>query len=135
MDKNINTGNIITIPHIIDERGSLCVAENASLPFEVKRVFWIHDVHKGQTRGGHAHRTCAEVIFPVTGSFEIEVDDGTNKETILLDSPDKGVHIRPNVWCCLKNFAPGTVCLVLASQQYEVEGYINDYSLFKKIYG
>ncbi len=134
-DKKAKIGDLVTIPHIIDERGSLCVAENSSLPFEVKRVFWIHDVQEGQTRGGHAHRTCAEVVFPVTGSFDIYIDDGKNRKTIHLDSPHKGIHIRPNVWCCLKNFAQNTVCVVLASQEYEAEGYIHDYTTFKKMFG
>ncbi len=134
-DKKAKIGEIITIPHIIDERGNLCVAENRSLPFEVKRVFWIHGVQPGHTRGGHAHRTCAEVVFPVAGSFEIDVDNGKECETFILDSPDKGIHIPPNVWCCLKNFTPGTVCVVLASQSYEAEGYIHDYSTFKQLFG
>ncbi len=123
--KSKELGQIINIPLIADARGSLCVAENAALPFEVKRVFWIFGVPEGQTRGCHAHKTCAEVVFPVTGSFEIEVDDGTESITLLMDSPNQGIHIPPNVWCRLKNFAPGTACVVLASQEYDAEGYIN----------
>ncbi len=128
-------GQIVTIPYIVDERGSLCFAENKHLPFEIKRVFWIYGVKEGKTRGGHAHRTCAEVVFPISGSFEIEVDDGKHSETFLMDSPEKGIHIQPNVWCCLKNFAPGTVCVALASHDYEAEGYIHDYTTFKKMFG
>ncbi len=124
-NKGKELGQIINIPLITDARGSLCVAENADLPFEVKRVFWIFDVPEGQTRGCHAHNTCAEVVFPITGSFEIEVDDGTESMTLLMDSPNRGIHIPPKVWCKLKNFAPGTVCVVLASQEYDAEGYIN----------
>ncbi len=120
-DNCLKIGQIVKIPCVVDERGSLCFAESKHLPFEIKRVFWIYGVEEGKTRGGHAHRTCAEVVFPLCGSFEIEVDDGKHSETILMDSPEKGIHIPPNVWCCLKNFASGTVCVVLASQDYETE--------------
>lgn len=115
---------------IRDERGTLCFTENSELPFKVERVFWIAAVPDGQTRGGHAHRLCAEIIFPVQGAFDIYVCDADGQRTIHMDSPDEGIYIGPNVWCELSNFAPGTVCMVLASHPYIAEGYINDFNEF-----
>lgn len=124
---------LLPLPNVLDDRGCLCFAEAGyHLPFEVKRVFWILDVPEGKTRGDHAHRTCAEAIFPLKGSFDIEVDDGFRRARLTMDRPDCGILIPPNVWCRLENFAPGTVCVVLASQPYNVEGYMHHYDEFIK---
>lgn len=124
---------LISLPKVLDDRGSLCFAEgDYHLPFRIRRVFWIFDVPEGKTRGDHAHRTCAEVIFPLKGSLDIEVDDGNNRVKLVLDRPDRGILIPPNVWCRLENFEPGTICLVLASQPYHVEGYMHSYDEFIK---
>lgn len=122
---------LVTVPLYTDERGSLCFAESTQLPFPIERVFWIYDVPDGKTRGGHAHATCAEIVFPVSGSFDIWVDDGTNEQTYHLSSPQEGILIPPCVWCELRNFSPNTICVVLASEAYNSEGYINEYTSFK----
>ena len=121
---------LIEFPEHTDSRGSLSIAERALLPFEVCRVFWIYDIGVGKTRGGHAHRSCEEVVIPVSGSFEMFVDDGKSQKTYMMDSPRMGIYIKKNVWCELRKFAPGTICLVLASEEYNQEGYVNDYEEF-----
>ena len=122
---------LITVPLITDPRGSLCFAESAKLPFPIERVFWIYGVPEGKTRGGHAHTSCAEIVFPVSGSFDMWVDDGTNERIYHLASPYEGILIPPHVWCELRNFSPNTICVVLASEAYNSEGYINEYTSFK----
>jgi hypothetical protein len=92
-------------------------------------------VKEGMTRGNHAHTSCSEIIFPVCGSFDLDVDDGVRQACCHMDIPNKGVLIPANVWCSLKNFAKGTVCVVLASHKYDTEGYIHDYDTFKKMFG
>lgn len=124
----------IEVPQFCDERGVLCFAENKHLPFIPKRVFWIYGVGMDKTRGGHAHNTCAEIIFPVKGSFDIFVDDNDNSETFTMNNPNKGIFIAPSVWCNLSNFSPDAVCLVLASHEYNAEGYINNYKEFKQMH-
>jgi hypothetical protein len=84
------------------------------------------DVPVDKTRGGHAHWTCHEAVFPVTGSFEIELDDGLVSTTVTLDKPSLGITIPAGVWCELRHFAPGTICLVMASQEYDASGYALD---------
>lgn len=135
-EKMLRTGyGMVRIPQNTDERGSLSFAEWQHLPFTPKRVFWIYDVREGKTRGGHAHAQCAEVVFVVSGCFDMFVDNGREQTTIHIDNPSEGIYIGTNVWCELRNFAPGTSCVVLASENYDAEGYINNYDDFKKIYG
>lgn len=124
---------IIDFQRADDERGCLCIADEKNLPFNVKRVFWIHGVKNGMCRGSHAHRTCAELIIPVSGSFDITVDNGKENTIFTMDKPYKGIYIGPNVWCNLYNFSDNAVCVVLASQEYDAKGYINDYETFKRM--
>lgn len=124
---------IIEFPEIIDDRGNLCVAEGEQLPFDVKRVFWLYDIGKDKTRGGHAHTSCEEIVIAVKGSFDMVVDDGKDRATVRMDSSCKGIYIKKNVWCELRNFSKGTICLVLASESYNMNGYMKDYETFKEI--
>lgn len=121
---------IIEFPEVVDDRGSLSIAEGYSLPFDVKRVFWIYDIADGKTRGGHAHMSCEEVVIAVRGSYDMYVDDGKASKVVKMDRPTKGIYIKKGVWCELRNFAPGTICVVFASESYNSEGYINDYEEF-----
>lgn len=121
---------LIEVRSFDDIRGNLCFVENKELPFPVERVFWISGVPSDKTRGGHAHRICAEIVFPVSGSFDMFVDDHHGQRTYKMNQKNVGIYIGPNVWCELRNFAPGTVCVVLASHPYMEEGYINDYNEF-----
>lgn len=124
---------LVRVPQHDDVRGSLCYAEWHHLPFEPRRVFWIFGVPEGAERGGHSHATCAEVVFPLSGSFDMTVDTGHERHTYHMDRPDTGIYIGPNVWCELTRFAPDTVCVVVASEPYDPDGYINDYQRFKLI--
>ncbi len=117
----------IQLPKNVDNRGCLSFLESGKdIPFEVKRVFWIYQVPEGMTRGGHAHWSCHEVVFPVAGSFELELDDGEVRTSLVLDDPSWGITIPAGVWCELRHFAPGTVCLVAASEEYNASGYALD---------
>lgn len=111
-----------------DARGSLTVVQAEDFKFE--RVFWIYGVPPGSERGGHAHRTCAEVLVAVNGSFDLDLHDGTRGVTIHLDNPCQGVLIRPMVWCRLYNFSSDFVGVCLASQPYTPKGYINSFREF-----
>ncbi len=118
---------LIQLSENVDERGRLSFLEGSvHIPFDIRRVFWISGVPQDKTRGGHAHWTCHEVVFPVTGSFEIEVDDGERCSCIELKDSRTGVLIPAGVWCELRRFAPGTVCVVVASEAYDAGGYVHD---------
>lgn len=121
---------IISIPKIKDTRGNLAVIEKDVLPYSIKRVYYLFDVPSDAYRGGHAHKAQLEFLIAVSGSFEVVLDNGKTKETIMLNKPDKGLLIPTGVWRELQNFSAGSVCLVLASDEFDENDYIRDYSDF-----
>ena len=126
---------IIDLPKIADPRGNLTVAEQMkNVPFDVARVYWTYDIHAGGRRGGHAHRTCEEVIIAVSGSFDVMTDDGHEKKTYHLNHPYQGLYVGTGVWRTLEDFSSGAVCLVLASELFDEDEYIYDKDEFKKLY-
>ncbi len=129
-------GKIIDLSKITDPRGNLTVAEQyKDIPFEIKRVYWTYDVPGGETRGGHAHKKLYQLIVATSGSFTVILDNGKEKETFLLNHPWQGLLIEPGIWRELEDFSSGAVCLVLASDLFDIDDYIYDYDEFKKIYG
>ena len=125
---------IVQLPKASDERGSLAFGEaERHIPFAIKRIFWTYDIQGDSVRGDHAHRTCEMVLFPIGGSFDIEIDDGENMTTLHMDDPSRGVYIPPIVWCRLMNFTKDAACISLASEEYRAEDYIHDYEEFKQI--
>jgi WxcM-like, C-terminal len=117
-------------PAIVDGRGRLTVAEFAAMPFPVRRAFFISEVPPGETRGGHAQRTCAELLLPIAGSVIVTVDDGTRTQDILLQDPNVGLVIAPMVWCLLSRFSKGAALAVFASHPQDEADKIRDYAEF-----
>jgi dTDP-4-dehydrorhamnose 3,5-epimerase-like enzyme len=132
-DLNSVSGCCLLKAHkVVDDRGILCYADILDvIPFDIKRIFWIYGVGVDKMRGGHSHSTCSEAIFPVSGSFDIEVTDGQKKSCITMDEPSCGILIPAGIWCELKNFSPDAVCVVAASHHYDANGYINDFNEYK----
>lgn len=123
--------DVLDIPKITDPRGNLAVIEKDTLPYEVKRVYYLYDVPSDAYRGGHSHKECLEFLVALSGSFEVVLDDGTSKKRVTLNKPNKGLLIPTGVWRELENFSSGAVCLVLASEEYEEADYIREYEVFK----
>ncbi len=122
---------IINLPKIADVRGNLSFIEShRHVPFEIQRVFYLYDVPGGETRAGHALKTCEQFLIAVSGSFVVVIDDGFTRQEYLLNRAYEGLLIPPLFWRELKNFSSGSVCLVLASQPYEEDNYIRDYQGF-----
>lgn len=120
--------HLINFPKIIDPRGNLTVAEQKEhVPFDIQRVYWTYDVPSGESRGGHAHRECEEVIIAVSGSFDVTLDFGDHRQTYHLNHPYQGLYVGTGIWRTLDDFSSGAVCLVLASQLFEEEDYIREY--------
>lgn len=114
-------------------KGNITVVENnKTIPFEVKRTYYLYDVPGGESRGGHAHKELSQLIIAASGSFRISLNDGNVKRSFLLNRPYQGLYIVPGIWRELDDFSSGSVCLVLASMPYEVEDYIRDYNEFLK---
>lgn len=111
--------------------GSLTfVYEKVHVPFAINRVFYSYDIPSGEDRGAHAHRHCHQLIIAASGSFEVVLDDGVNKRTVMLNRPFWGLHVPPGVWASEQGFSSGSICLVLASHAYEEEDYIRSYDDF-----
>jgi len=116
-----------------DERGSLVALENnKSVPFDIKRVYYIFGTKEGVSRGFHAHRNLKQVAVCVTGSCRFVLDNGKQKEEIILDSPLKGLVINKMIWREMYDFSGDCVLLLLASECYDESDYIRDYSEFLK---
>lgn len=116
-----------------ERKGSLTVAyNNESIPFDVKRVFYSYDIPGGESRGAHAHKECHQFLIAASGSFEVALDDGKNKRTVLLNRPFYGLHVPPGIWAAEQGFSSGAICLVLASHCYQAEDYIRKYEDYLK---
>lgn len=114
-----------------DPEGNLTVvSENVHVPFPINRVFYSYDIPGGEDRGAHAHKECHQFIIAASGSFEVVLDDGTNKRTVTLNRPFWGLHVPPGIWASEQGFSSGSICLVLASHGYSEADYIRNYDDF-----
>ena len=123
---------IISLPNHGDPRGNLSFAENIKqLPFVIKRVYWIYDVPGGAIRGGHAYKNNEEFVIALSGSFDIVLDDGTEKQRFSLNRSYYGLYIPKGMWRQMDNFSTNSVALILSSTPYSEEDYIYNYEDFK----
>ncbi len=117
--------------HHSDRKGNLSVVQNGdTVPFDVKRVYYLYDVPGGESRGAHAHKKLEQLIIAASGSFRVTLDDGEVKRSFLLNRPYQGLYVKPGIWRDLDDFSSGAVCMVLASEVYQTEDYIRDYDEF-----
>lgn len=124
--------SILPLAKIHNRAGNITVVTgNETLPFPIRRIYYLYDVPGGEERGGHAHRDLHQLIVAVSGSFEVMLDDGKNKKIVRLNRPDYGLLVTPGIWRELFEFSSGSVCLVLASEVYSENDYLRDYSEFK----
>lgn len=117
--------------HHSNRKGNLTVVENGqTLPFDVKRVYYLYDIPGGENRGAHAHKDLSQLIIAASGSFTVTLDDGKCKRSFFLNRPYQGLYVKPGMWRDLDDFSSGAVCMVLASEVYQKEDYIRDYNEF-----
>jgi hypothetical protein len=115
------------------ESGNISVVENnKSVPFEIRRVYYLYDVPGGVARGGHAHKNLFQLIVAASGSFDVILSDSNVKRTFTLNRPYQGLLIVPGIWRELDNFSSGAVCLVMASLLFDEDDYIRDYNEYLK---
>jgi hypothetical protein len=124
----ISDCKMIDLPKIHAESGDITAINNLELiPFEIKRVYYLYDVPNRADRGAHAHKELYQLLVAISGSFDIELNDGLQKMKYTLNQPDQGLLIVPGIWRDLNNFSGGGICLVLASHEYDEADYITDY--------
>lgn len=124
----------IDLPKFTDPRGNLSVIEgNVHIPFKIKRIYWIYDVPGGATRGGHAYKNLHEFIVALSGSFDVVLDDGKDKISKPLNRSYYGLYVPNLIWRSLENFSTNSVCMILASENYNENDYIRDYDEFLEL--
>ena len=127
----MNLIKIIDLPSLGDERGSLIALEsNDSVPFDIKRVYYLFGTKKGVSRGFHAHKALKQLAVCVSGSCRFVLDNGLKKQDIVLDSPLKGLIIDKMIWREMYDFSDDCVLMVLADKVYDEGDYIRDYQKF-----
>jgi len=125
--------SIIEMPRVENEAGNITPVQGSeNLPFDVERVFYLYDIPGGEARGAHAHKECHQFLIAASGSFEVALDDGKNKRTVMLNRPYFGLHIPPGMWAAEQGFSSGSICLVLTSHKYDEADYIRDYEEYLK---
>lgn len=131
--QNMSKATLVDLPKILDKRGNLSFVEEFNhIPFKIERTYWIYDVPGGEARGGHAYRQNAEFIVALSGSFDVIIDNGSEKETFTLNRSYYGLYVPKGLWREMNNFSTNSLALVLGSTPYEVSDYIYDYNEFKE---
>ena len=124
---------LIDLPRFLDLRGNLSfIEEESHIPFQIKRVYWIYDVPGGEHRGGHAFKQTDELIVALSGSFDLNLHDGTLEYKFSLNRSYFGVIVPRMIWRMLDNFSTNSLALIIASTDYSETDYIRDFSDFKR---
>ena len=122
---------LVDFPYITSELGVLGVVEGGDiLPFPVSRMYFIHNVPTGAERGSHAHKELKQLMICLSGSVEVDLDDGDETFSFVLKNPYQAIQVPSGYWRTLKNFSVDAVLVVLASSEYQESDYIRDYSEF-----
>ncbi|NMH26662.1 sugar 3,4-ketoisomerase [Flavobacterium silvaticum] len=121
---------LIQIPVVRDHRGNLGIVEGNTIPFALKRVYYLFDVPSGAKRGGHSHIEQEELLLALSGSFDVILHDGLKQHRITLNKPDTGLLVPKQTWRELENFSSGSVCMVISSGEFDESDYIRDFDSF-----
>lgn len=122
---------IIELPKILDQRGNLSfIEEENHIPFKIERTYWIYDVPGGEHRGGHAYKENQEFIIALSGSFDVVLDDGKEKNVYSLNRSYYGLYVPNMIWREMENFSTNSLALILSSTSFSEEDYIRDYRKF-----
>lgn len=130
---SVSDCKIVDLSKVHNDAGNITVLENnINIPFDIKRIYYLYDVPMGADRGGHGHYKLQQYIVAASGSFKFVLDDGRNKKIFFLNDPSKALHIVPGIWREIEDFSSGSICLVLASLEYDESDYIRDYYEYLK---
>ncbi len=129
-----NNCKLIELPRFLDSRGNLSFLEQQNhIPFEIKRTYWIYDVPGGESRGGHAYRNNEEFIIALSGSFNVLIDNGIEKQTFVLNRSYYGLYVPKGLWREMNSFSTNSFAMIVSSTEYDPLDYIRDYDDFIKL--
>lgn len=130
----MNKPEIIQLPKFLDARGNLSFVEQEKhIPFVIRRTYWLYDVPGGECRGGHAYKENQEFIVALSGSFDVVLDDGTEKKTFTLNRSYYGLYVPKGLWREMENFSTNSLAMILSSTDYDASDYVRDYDEFFKL--
>lgn len=122
---------VLPLNKVHNRAGNITIVEaQKNVPFDIKRIYYLYDIPSGEVRGGHAHKELHQLIVAASGSFDVLLDDGTNKKIVILNRPDYGLLIVPGIWRELFEFSSGSICMVLSSHKYDENDYLREYKNF-----
>lgn len=125
----------VMFPERVNATGKLTFMESdKDVPFQIKRVYYVYDVTKGERRGFHAHRTLDQYLICINGECKVLLDNGKEKCDVLLNHPSQGLYVGPGVWHEMFDFSEGAILLVFASDYYDETDYIRSYEEFERLY-
>ncbi|MHB1947191.1 MAG: sugar 3,4-ketoisomerase [Gammaproteobacteria bacterium] len=128
----IDNCRIVSLPKVEDHRGKLTFVEGMNhIPFEIKRIYYLYSVPDISDRGEHAHKNLKQLIIAISGSFNVQLDDGFSIKNFILNNPQEGLLVDSMIWRKLNNFTDDAVCMVLASDYYDESDYFRNYNDFK----
>lgn len=135
-DLRVERCRLLQLPVVHDARGNLTFIEGGRhIPFDIARTYYLYDVPGGAERGGHAHRTLHQLVIAMSGSFDLVLHDGSNRDRCHLNRSYRGLYLPPMIWREIDNFSSGSVCLVLASARFDEADYIRDFDEFLEAAG
>ena len=128
MMNTVDDCSIVELPKIHNHQGNITALNNeVDIPFTVERVYYLYDVPSSSTRGGHAHYELEQYVVAASGSFVFKLHDGNKTRSVFLNNPSKELHIKKGIWREMEDFSGGSICLVLASKDYDEDYYIRDF--------
>ena len=127
----IDQARMVSLPHISRPEGSITPVEGGeTIPFDIRRVYYLYDIVGGASRGGHAHKELQQLIVAAMGGFTVVLDDGERRREFPLRRSYEGLYVPPMMWREIRDFTSGGVCVVLASLPYDEADYFRDYDEF-----
>ena len=131
VESSIDDCIILPLNKIHNRAGNITIVEEKkNIPFDIRRIYYLYDIPGGEARGGHAHKELCQLIVAASGSFNVILDDGIKKKEVSLSRPNYGLLIIPGIWRELMEFSSGAICLVLASNKFDENDYLREYSDF-----
>ena len=125
---------IVNLPKIEDLRGNLSfIEEEVHIPFKIERTYWIYDVPGGEVRGGHAFKRQKEFIVALSGSLDVLIDYGNERQVFSLNRSYYGLYVPAGIWRQMMNFSTNSLALVISSTTFNEEDYIREYNSFLKL--